>query len=125
MRTQVLQAVSEFLSVPIGQLPEKGGAAMELAPSSAPRRFFDGESYEQMYVLILSKYKSQKNALERLDQTCNKCRTLDLPGGEKWRIKTIEVSTQPNYVGVEKNSDGIMWIYSCILTVNFYSMEGF
>lgn len=125
MRTQILQAISEFLSVSIGQLPEKGGAAMELAPSSAPRRFFDGESYEQMSVLILSKYKSQKNALERLDQTCNKCRTLDLPGGEKWRIKTIEVSTQPNYVGVEKNSDGIMWIYSCILTVNFYSMEGF
>ena len=111
VQTQVLQAVSKFLNIPIGQLPEKGGTVMELAPSSTPRRFFNGESYDQMSVLILSK--------------CNKCRTLNLPSGEKWQIKLIEISTCPNYVGQEKNSDGIMWIYSCILTVNFYNMEGF
>lgn len=125
VQTQVLQAVSEFTGINIGQLPEKGGTTMELAPSSAPRRFFSGESYEHMSVLILSKYKSQKNALEKLNQVCNKCRTLNLPGSEKWQIKTIEVSTTPNYVGLEKNSDGTMWIYSCILTVNFYNMEEF
>lgn len=125
VQTQVLQAVSEFLNIPIGQLPEKGGAVMELAPSSTPRRFLSGESYEQISVLILSKKQSQKTVLELLNTACNKCRTLNLPSGEKWQIKTIEVSTSPNYVGQEKNSDGIMWIYSCILTVNFYNTEGF
>lgn len=125
VQTEVLQAVSDLLGISIGQLPEKGGTVMELAPSSAPRRFFSGESYEQMSVLILSKDKSQKNALDMLNQICGKCRTLNLPCGVKWQIKTIEVSTAPNYVGQEKNSDGIMWIYSCILTVNFYNMEGF
>ena len=34
VQTQVLQAVSKFLNIPIGQLPEKGGTVMELAPSS-------------------------------------------------------------------------------------------
>ena len=125
VQTQVLQAVSEYLNIPIGRLPEGGGIVMELAPSSAPRRFLGGQSYEQMSALILSKDKSQKNALDSLNAACNKCRTLNLPGGEKWQIKTIETATAPNYVGQEKNSDGIMWIYSCILTVNFYNMEGF
>lgn len=125
VQTQVLQAVSKFLNIPIGQIPEKGGTVMELAPSSTPRRFFNGESYDQMLVLILSKGKSQKTTLESLNTACNKCRTLNLPSGEKWQIKLIEISTCPNYVGQEKNSDGIMWIYSCILTVNFYNMEGF
>ena len=125
VQTEVLQAVSDLLGISIGQLSEKGGTVMELAPSSAPRRFFSGESYEQMSVLILSKDKSQKNALNKLNQLCNKCRTLNLPSGEEWQIKTIEVSTSPNYVGQEKNSGGIMWIFSCILTVNFYNMEEF
>lgn len=125
VQTQVLQAFSDFIGVSIGQLPEKGGTAMELSPSSAPRRFLSGESYESMSVLVLAKYKSQKTALEKLNLICNKCRTLDLPNGEKWRIKTIEISTAPNYVGQEKNSDGTMWIYSTILTVNLYNMEGF
>ena len=125
VQTEVLQAFSDFIGVSIGQLPEKGGAAMELSPSSALRRFFNGESYESMSVIVLAKYKSQKTALDKLNQICNKCRTLDLPSGENWRIKTIEISTSPNYVGQEKNSDGIMWIYSCILTVNIYNMEGF
>lgn len=125
VQAEVLQAVSDFLGISIGQLSEKGGTVMELAPSSAPRRFFSGESYEQMSVLILSKDKSQKNALNKLNQLCNKCRTLNLPSGEEWQIKTIEVSTSPNYVGQEKNSGGIMWIFSCILTVNFYNMEEF
>lgn len=125
VQTEVLQAVSDLLGISIGQLSEKGGTVMELAPSSAPRRFFSGESYEQMSVLILSKDKSQKNALNKLNQLCNKCRTLNLPRGEEWQIKTIEVSTSPNYVGQEKNSGGIMWIFSCILTVNFYNMEEF
>ena len=115
VQAEVLQAVSDFLGISIGQLSEKGGTVMELAPSSAPRRFFSGESYEQMSVLILSKDKSQKNALNKLNQLCNKCRTLNLPSGEEWQIKTIEVSTSPNYVGQEKNSGGIMWIFSCIL----------
>ena len=125
VQTEVLQAVSDLLGISVGQLSEKGGTVMELAPSSAPRRFFSGESYEQMSVLILSKDKSQKNALNKLNQLCNKCRTLNLPSGEEWQIKTIEVSTSPNYVGQEKNSGGIMWIFSCILTVNFYNMEEF
>ena len=125
VQTQVLQAFSDFVGVSIGQLPEKGGTAMELSPSSAPRRFLTGESYESMSVLVLAKYKTQKTALDKLNQICNKCRTLDLPSGEKWRIKTIDISTAPNYVGQEKNSDGTMWIYSCILTVNLYNMEGF
>lgn len=125
VQTQVLQAFSDFVGVSIGQLPEKGGTAMELSPSSAPRRFLTGESYESMSVLVLAKYKSQKTALDKLNQICNKCRTLDLPSGEKCRIKTIDISTAPNYVGQEKNSDGTMWIYSCILTVNLYNMEGF
>lgn len=125
VQTEVLQAVSEFIGISIGLLPDSGGTAMELAPSSAPRRFLDGQSYEQMQVLILSKNKSQKNALDILNAACNKCRTLNLPKGENWTIKTIEVSTSPNYVGNEKNKDGVMWIYSAILTVNFYNMEGF
>lgn len=125
VQTQIIQAVSEFLNIPIGQLPEIGGTVMELAPSSTPRRFLGGESYEQISVLILSKSKSQKTAIESLNAVCNKCRTLNLPYEEKWRIKLIEVSTSPNYVGQEKNKDGIMWIYSCILTVNFYNTEGF
>lgn len=125
VQTQVLQAFSDFIGVSIGQLPEKGGTAMELSPSSAPRRFLSGESYESMSVLVLAKYKSQKTALDKLNQICNKCRTLDLPNGEKWRIKTLDISTAPNYVGREKTLDGIMWIYSCILTINLYNMEGF
>lgn len=125
VQTQVLQAFSDFIGVSIGQLPEKGGTAMELSPSSAPRKFFNGESYESMSVLVLAKYKLQKTALDKLNQICNKCRTLDLPSGDKWCIKTIDISTAPNYVGQEKNSDGTMWIYSCILTVNLYNMEGF
>lgn len=126
VQTQVLQAFSDFVGVSIGQLPEKGGTAMELSPSSAPRRFFNGESYESMSVLVLAKYKLQKTALDRLNQICNKCsRTLDFPNNENWRIKTIDISTAPNYVGQEKNSDGTMWIYSCILTVNLYITEGF
>lgn len=125
VQTQVLQTVSEFLSIPIGQLPVNGGTVMELAPSSTPRRFFGGESYESISVLILSKSRSQKTALESLNIACNKCKTLNLPRGELWQIKTIEISTTPNYVGQEKNSDDIMWIYSCILIVNFYNMEGF
>lgn len=126
VQTQVLQAFSDFVGVSIGQLPEKGGAAMELSPSSAPRRFLSGESYESMSVLVLAKCKSQKTALEKLNQICNKCsRTLGLPSGDNWCIKTIDISTAPNYVGQEKNLDGTMWIYSCILTVNLYNMEGF
>lgn len=125
VQTEVLQTVSGFLEISIGQLPESGGCVMELAPSGAPRRFLSGESYEQMSVLVLAKYKSQKAALEKLYQLCSKCRTLDLPNGKKWSIKLIEVATSPNYVGQEKNKDGIMWIYSCILTVSFYNMEVF
>ncbi len=125
VQTEVLKAVSEFLGISIGQLPESGGCVMELAPSGSPRRFLSGESYEQMSVLILAKHKSQQAALEKLNQLCNKCRTFSLPGGNGWQIKLIEVSTSPNYVGQEKNKDGIMWIYSCILTVSFYNMEGF
>lgn len=125
VQTEVLQAVSEFLGISIGQLPESGGCVMELAPSGSPRRFLSGESYEQMSVLILAKHKSQQAALEKLNQLCNKCRTLSLPGENGWQIKLIEVSTSPNYVGQEKNKDGVMWIYSCILTVSFYNMEGF
>lgn len=73
VQTQVLQAVSKFLNIPIGQIPEKGGTVMELAPSSTPRRFFNGESYDQMSVIILSKGKSQKTTLESLNTACNKC----------------------------------------------------
>ena len=40
VQTQVLQAVSKFLNIPIGQLPEKGGTVMELAPSSTPQKIF-------------------------------------------------------------------------------------
>ena len=72
VQTEVLQAFSDFIGVSIGQLPEKGGAAMELSPSSALRRFFNGESYESMSVLVLAKYKSQKTALDKLNQICNK-----------------------------------------------------
>ncbi|MGN0613557.1 MAG: hypothetical protein ACI4JB_06605 [Porcipelethomonas sp.] len=125
VQTQVLQTISEYLSIPIGQLPKSGGTVMELAPSSFPRRFLDGQSYEQISILILSKDRSQKNALDNLNAACNKCRTLVLPGGEKWQITTIDIATTPNYVASEKNSDGTMWIYSCILTVYFYNMEGF
>lgn len=125
VQTEVLQAVSEFLGISIGQLPESGGCVMELAPSGTPRRFLSGESYEQMSVLVLAKDRSQKTVLEKLNQLCSKCRTLSLPGGEKWQIKLIEVTTSPNYVGQEKNKDGVMWIYSCILAVSFYNMEGF
>lgn len=102
VQTEVLQAFSDFIGVSIGQLPEKGGAAMELSPSSALRRFFNGESYESMSVLVLAKYKSQKTALDKLNQICNKCRTLDLPSGENWRIKTIEISTSPQLCGAGK-----------------------
>ena len=123
VQTQVLHAVSEYLNIPIGQLPESGGTVMELAPSSSPRRFLDGQSYEQMSILILSKDKSQKAALDTLNAACNKGRTSGLPDGEKWQITTIDIATTPNYVANEKNSDGVMWIYSCILTVNFYNME--
>ena len=41
----------------------------------------------------------------------------------------IETTLRPqclsDYVGQEKNKDGVMWIYSCILAVSFYNMEGF
>lgn len=66
VQTQVLQAVSKFLNIPIGQIPEKGGTVMELAPSSTPRRFFNGESYDQMSVLILSKVNHRKLLSNRL-----------------------------------------------------------
>lgn len=125
VQTQIIQAVSEFFNISIGQLTEGDCTVMELAPSSTPRRFFSGESYEQISLLILSKSKSQKTTLESLNAICNKCRTLNLPYGEKWQIKHIEISTSPGYVGQEKYKDGIMWIYSCILTVHFYNMEGF
>ena len=125
VQTEVLQTVSEFLNIPIGQLPERGGTVMELAPSSSPRRFLKGESYEQIQILILSKNKSQKDSLDKLNYACNKCRTLQLPSGDKWSITTIEIATAPNYVANEKNSDGTLWIYSAMLTVNFYNTEGF
>ncbi len=125
MYTEILQAVSEFLSVPIGQLPESGGIVMELAPTGSPRRFFGGQSYAQMSVLLLSKDKSQKNALSRLNDVCDKCRTLNLPHSENWEIKTIEIATMPNYVGTEKTKDGNMWIFSAIITVNFYDRRNF
>lgn len=125
MYTEILQAVSEFLKVPIGQLPEKGGVVMELAPTGSPRRFFGGQSYAQMSVLLLSKDKSQKNALSNLCIICDKCRTLTLPHSENWEIKTIEIATMPNFTGTEKNKDGKMWIYSAILTVNFYDRRYF
>jgi len=125
MYTEILQAVSEFLSVPIGQLAEKSGLVMELAPTGAPRRFFGGQSYSQMSVLLLSKDKSQKNALSKLNTACDKCRTLNLPHSESWEIKTIEIATMPNYVGTDKTKDGKMWIYSAVLTVNFYDRRKF
>lgn len=125
MYTEILQAVSEFLSVPIGQLPENGGLVMELAPTGSPRRFLNGQSYAQMSVLMLSKDKSQKNALSKLSNVCDKCRTLNLPYTDNWEIKTIETATMPNYIGTEKTKDGTLWIYSAMLTVNFYDRRKF
>lgn len=125
MYTEILQAVSEFLSVPIGQLAEKGGLVMELAPTGSPRRFLSGQSYAQMSILLLSKDRSQKKALNNLNTACDKCRTLNLPHSENWEIKTIEIATMPNYVGTDKTKDGKMWIYSAVLTVNFYDRRKF
>lgn len=118
--TSILQSVSEFLGVPIGQLPESGGIAMELAPSSSPRSFMGGDSIGAMSILLLSKSKSQKNALDRLCEIVSKSNSGALPIGDGWEINTITVATAPNYVGQEKNENGVMWIYSAIITVNFY-----
>lgn len=93
---------------------------MQLAPSSAPRRFFDRGAYSQMSVLVLSKAKQQSKALENIESVCQKIDTLNLPEADNWQVKTIEVSTSPNFVGQEKNQNGTMWIYSCILQVNYY-----
>lgn len=123
IQTKIFQTVSEFLGINIGQLPESGGIVMELAPSGTPKRFLNGQSYGQISVLLLSKNKSQKTALNNLDEIIAKCSTLNLPNGNNWEIKTIDVATMPNYVTCEKNDKEKLWIYSMILTVNYYNKE--
>lgn len=120
MHSEILEAISTFLGISIGVLPENGGTVMELSPSSLPRKFLGRDAYGEISVLILSKDKSQLKALKNVENTCTKADTLNLPKTEKWQIKTIEVSTTPNYVGQEKNQNGIMWIYSCMLKINYY-----
>lgn len=120
MQSEILYQLSKFLGITIGLLPENGGTVMQLAPSSAPRSFFDKSAYSQMSVLVLSKSKQQSKALENIGNICKKIDTLNLPEADNWQIKTIEVSTSPNFVGQEKNENGIMWIYSCMLQVNYY-----
>lgn len=120
MQAEILLEISKFLGVEIGLLPEKGGTVIQLSPSPAPRRFFDRSEYSQMSVLVLSKSKQQSKALKNIDDICKTVDTLNLPKTDNWQIKTIEVLTSPNFVGQEKNGSGTMWIYSCILQVNYY-----
>ena len=116
MLSEMLEKIIETADIDsIGLLPANGGTSAEIAPSSSLSRYLDGSSSDIMSVLILSKHKNQKTALDRL---CGICNTLT---AGRLTAYGITVATQPNYVAKEND----MWIYSCIINLNIYNKEEF
>ncbi len=116
--TEILSYISKITSAEIGQLPEKGGLAMQLAPASAPDVYLDGSSSDNMSLLFLCKNKDQPTALSTLENVCN---TLTRIKKHPHDIYNLHVATTPNYVG----KDGDYWIYSCIINLKYYNKEEF
>ena len=122
MMLEMLEALSRFLNIPVGQLGTGSSTAMELAPSGAGIRDLTGATDGALSLLILSKHTDQAACIRALDTAFRMLtQTRALPAGDTWRIYAADPSTQPNYI----TKDGDYWIYSCIISVRFISKEGF
>lgn len=122
MFSEMLEKITEIADIDnIGQLSENGGTSAEIAPSSSLSRYLDGSSSDVMSVLILSKHKNQKTALDKLCEICNALTRQKNISTDKLIAYGITVATQPNYVSKEND----MWIYSCIVNFNIYNKEEF
>lgn len=122
MLSEMLEKIIETADIDsIGLLPANGGTSAEIAPSSSLSRYLDGSSSDMMSVLILSKHKNQKTALDRLCGICNTLTRQKIISAGRLTAYGITVSTQPNYVAKEND----MWIYSCIINFNIYNKEEF
>ena len=122
MESRILEKIIGIAEIDsIGQLPDGEGTAAELAPSSQSARYLDGSSVDVMSVLILSKYRNQQTALNRLCSICNTLTRLKTIRSENLTAYGITVATQPNYITKEKD----MWIYSCIINLSIYNKEEF
>lgn len=118
MQTDILSYISKLTGAGIGQLPEEGGLVLQIAPSSVGKVYLDGSSSDNMSLLFLSKYKTQRTAVANLEKVCNKLtRTKRHAHG----IYNLEVATQPNYI----DKEGDFWIYSCIINFKYYNKEVF
>ncbi len=118
MISEIMKYISELTGAGSGQLPEKGGLVMQLAPSSEGTTYFDGSGSDNMSLLFLCKDKSQRNAVDKLDAVCSKLTRIKR---HSHGIYNLRIATPPNYVGKE----GDFWIYSCIINFTYYKTEGF
>lgn len=122
MMRSMLEALSDFLGIPVGQLDTGNSTAMELAPSSAGIRDLTGATDGTLSLLILSKHTDQAACIQALDTAVRRLtQTRTLPAGDCWQMYAADTSTQTNYIA----KDGDYWIYSCIIFVRFISKEGF
>lgn len=122
MMLEMLEALSAFLDIPVGQLGTDNSTAMELAPSSAGVRDLTGSTDGSLSILILSKNTDQAACIQALDTAVRRLtQTRTLPAGDCWQMYAADTSTQTNYIA----KDGDYWIYSCIISVRFISKEGF
>ncbi|MBE6851767.1 MAG: hypothetical protein E7504_08630 [Ruminococcus sp.] len=118
IRTTILSYISKTTGAVIGQLPESGGLAVQVAPSPAGEQYFDGTSSDTMSLLFLCKSMQQRDALGTLDEICT---ALTRNKRHEHGIYSLTVATAPNYVAKEGN----FWIYSCIINLKYYNKEGF
>lgn len=122
MILEMLEALSRFLSIPVGQLGTDNSTAMELAPSGSGIRDLTGTTDGALSLLILSKHTDQAACIQALDTAARRLtQTRTLPAGDCWQMYAADTSTQTNYIA----KDGDYWIYSCIISVRFISKEGF
>lgn len=121
-QTEIIDAVSELAGINnIGLLSPAHDYAVQFAGGTTKKRYLDGSGIKIMRLLVLAKSKDQLQLSDSINGICGTLEKVRRHKGNGWEIRRIEVGTPPAPKGY--NESGGEWIYSCVLSVEYYYNE--
>lgn len=103
--------------ITVGSEPPAGGVAMAIGPTSTDSTFLNKGFIKVMPVLCNGKYSSAETCVQNIGSIHRALtKTIDYPSSDTYQIINIDVSSGPNIIGREANSN---WIYGSTLSVRY------